>query len=395
MSRTLLARGARASSVLIAVLAFGVATMAIAQTDVTTSRISGTVKDADGGALPGVTVEAKNEETGLVLTATTNQQGFYQIINLPPGSYTVTAMLSGFTPAATENVRLLLGTTPTVNFILQLVGVSEAITVTGTVRTVEVTNTSASTTIQTEQIKALPVAGRDFRSLVLLTPETRFDRERGNISISGQRGINTNVTVDGVDFNNAFFGGTVGGAEGRAPLSISQESVKEFSVVTNGASVEFGRTGGGVVNVITKSGTNRFHGSAFYYNQPQDLISDFADGREPSEQDKEQFGASLGGPILKDRLFFFGSYDQQKRSETVPITSVIIDPEIFARYPALHTEPEYVSTQDGDVLFGRLDLQLGSSHRFMARGNFTDYEGINGTSTAQTRADTFNGIEGL
>jgi hypothetical protein len=395
MRRPLLRRYARALSILVAVFAFAVAGTVLAQTDVTTSRISGTVKDADGGALPGVTVEAKNEETGLVLTATTNQQGFYQIINLPPGSYTVTAMLSGFTPAATENVRLLLGTTPTVNFILQLVGVSEAITVTGTVRTVEVTNTSASTTIQTEQIKALPVAGRDFRSLVLLTPETRFDRERGNISISGQRGINTNVTVDGVDFNNAFFGGTVGGAEGRAPLSISQESVKEFSVVTNGASVEFGRTGGGVVNVITKSGTNRFHGSAFYYNQPQDLISDFADGREPSEQDKEQFGASLGGPILKDRLFFFGSYDQQKRSETVPITSVIIDPEIFARYPALHTEPEYVSTQDGDVLFGRLDLQLGSSHRFMGRGNFTDYEGINGTSTAQTRADTFNGIEGL
>ena len=87
------------------------------------------------------------------------------------------------------------------------------------------------------------------------------------------------MTIDGVDYNNAFFGGTVGGAEGRAPLSISQESIKEFTVITNGASVEFGRSGGGFVNVITKSGTNNLHGSVFYYNQPQSLISDFANGR--------------------------------------------------------------------------------------------------------------------
>ena len=111
---------------------------------------------------------------------------------------------------------------------------------------------------------------------MLLTPESRLDSERGNLSISGQRGINTNVTVDGVDYNNAFFGGTTGAAEGRAPLSISQESIKEFSVITNGASAEFGRSGGGFVNVITKNGTNNLHGSGFYYNQPQSLISDFA-----------------------------------------------------------------------------------------------------------------------
>ncbi len=104
---------------------------------------------------------------------------------------------------------------------------------------------------------------------MLLTPESRLESERGNLSLSGERGINTSITVDGVDYNNAFFGGAVGGAEGRAPLSISQESIKEFSVVTNGASVEYGRSGGGFVNIITKSGTNNLHGSVFYFNQPQ------------------------------------------------------------------------------------------------------------------------------
>jgi hypothetical protein len=392
----------------------GVSAGALAQTDVTTSRISGTVKDTEGGVLPGVTVTALNQETGLEVTTTSDGDGFYRLLNLPTGTYTVTAELPGVNKVTNESVKLQLGSAPTVNFTIPLAGVTAAVQVTSEVPLVEVTNTAASTTISEEQIRALPVAGRDFKALVLLTPETRFDSERGNLAISGQRGINTNVTIDGVDFNNAFFGGTVGGAEGRAPLAISQESIKEFTVITNGASVEFGRTGGGVVNVITKSGTNEFHGSGFYYWQPQDLISDFADsecsgvttpttacqngviqGREPSDQEKKQYGASLGGPIMKDKLFFFASYDNQDRSETVQISPDVLDSDIFARYPVLASPETYVSTQDGSVLFGRLDFNATASHRFMVRGNFTDYEGVNGTSTGTTRTESYNGLEGL
>ena len=110
-------------------------------------------------------------------------------------------------------------------------------------------------------------------------------------------------------FADAAFGGTVGGAEGRAPLSVSQESIKEFSVITNGASVEFGRSGGGFVNVVTKSGGNSLHGSAFYYYQPQDMIEDFANGVEPADQEKDQYGGSIGGRIIEDRLFYFVSLE--------------------------------------------------------------------------------------
>lgn len=385
-------RGQVCAWVLLALL---VAVPAAAQTDVTTSRISGTVSDGEGSPLPGVSVQASNQETGLVVPGVTDERGFYRLLNLPTGLYTVTATLEGFTSVARPDIRLLLGSTPSVDFSLQLSTVSETITVTSEVPVVEVTNTSASTTITNEQIENIPINGRDFKSLVLLTPQTRTDSERGNLSIGGQRGINTNVTVDGVDFNNAFFGGTVGGAEGRAPLAISQESIKEFTVITNGASVEFGRSGGGFVNIITKSGTNNLHGSGFYYDQPQSLISNFANGAEPADQNKRQFGASLGGAIVQDKLFYFVSYDRQDQEITVPIAGSVLSDAVFARYPILASPEQYVQTRDGDVTFGRLDYQLSQSHRFMVRANLTDYEGINGTSNAQFRTASYNGLEGL
>jgi hypothetical protein len=384
----------------------GLAGAAFAQTDVTTSRVSGTVEDSSKAPLPGVTVEATNKDTGLVQVTVTDANGFFRILNLPTGNYRLTATLDGFATSTAENVRLLIGSTPTVNFTLQSARVSETISVTAEAPTVEVTNTQIGTTIQSEQIKNLPTPGTDFRQLVVLTPETRFDSERGNISISGQRGINTNVTVDGVDYNNAFFGGTTGAAEGRAPLSLSEESIKEFSVITNGASVEFGRSGGGFVNVITKSGTNSLHGSGFYYNQPQSLISDFATPRmapgqtftgtvKPADQKKDQYGASLGGAIIHDKLFYFLSYDNQKQDITVPIASSVLNPAVFARYPALASPDNYVQTRDGNVSFGRVDYQMNDANRIMVRANIAKYTGENGTSNAQNRAASYNGVEGM
>ncbi len=383
-------------------VAFGLAAVPVlAQTDVTTSRISGVVEGADGAPIPGVTVEATNTETGLVQVAVTDEAGFFRVLNLPTGTYKVTASLDGFATSTADNVRLLLGSTPSINFTLQSSTVAESITVTAEeLPVVEVTNTQIGTTIQSEQIEAIPSAGRDFKQLVLLTPESRLDSERGNLSLSGERGINTSITVDGVDYNNAFFGGAVGGAEGRAPLSISQESIKEFAVVTNGASVEYGRSGGGFVNIITKSGTNNLHGSLFYFNQPESLISDFPRvgttlGREPNDQSKEQFGGSIGGSIVKDKLFYFLSYDNQDQSLTVPINSSNLPASVFAKWPVLASPPAYVQTQDGSVAFGRLDYQVNPAHRLMVRANMIDYEGINGTSSSAARTESFNGVEEL
>ncbi len=376
----------------VAALALGLAMPAFAQTDVTTSRISGAVRDQDGGVLPGATVEAVNQETGLVLRAVCDTNGNYRIFNMPTGLYTVTASLSGFKSSTRKDVRLVLGSAPTIDFTLQLETFAEVITVTSEAPLVEVTNTVSGTTILTEQIASLPVSGRDFENLVYLTPESLKERQRGYISLSGQRGIATNVTIDGVDNNNAFFGGTTGDAEGRAPLAISQETIKEFSVITNGAPAEFGRSGGGFVNVITKSGTNQFHGSVFYYNQPQDLVADPPVGKL-NDQKKAQFGFSLGGPILKDRLFFFTALDNQKQDETVVIDPIVLDADVFAKWPVLRSDPEYIRTNDGRVAFGRLDYFASPSHRFMGRINYSDYDGQNGTSASPTRAASYNGLE--
>ncbi len=253
------------------------------------------------------------------MRATTDERGFYRLQNLPTGSYSITAKLQGFKEAVHPDVRLALGMSPTVDVTMELGAFTETVTVTSEVPQVEVTNTAASTTILTEQLATIPLNGRNFTDLVLATPEARRESERGYLSLSGQRGVNTNVMLDGVDFNNAFFGGVAGDAEGRAPLNLSKEAVKEFTVITNGASAEFGRSGGGFVNAITKSGTNAFHGGAWYYKQPQSLIADYPGGVKPADQKKDQYGVDLGGPILKDRLFFFASYDEQKQDLTVPI----------------------------------------------------------------------------
>ncbi|HYG63176.1 MAG TPA: carboxypeptidase-like regulatory domain-containing protein, partial [Thermoanaerobaculia bacterium] len=155
-------------------LLLAVTPWAAAQTDVTTSRISGTVSDAGDSPLPGVTVTASNTETGLQVSGVTDERGFYRLLNLPTGIYDVAASLDGFVTSQADNVRLLLGSTPTINFTLSSSSVAETITVTSEAPVVEVTNTTIGTTIQEEQIEALPVAGRDFKNLVLLTPETRL-----------------------------------------------------------------------------------------------------------------------------------------------------------------------------------------------------------------------------
>lgn len=376
-----------------AFLVFGLAGVALAQTDVTRTRVTGSVKDIDGGVLPGVTVVVKSLDTGQVWQTATDARGFYRLVDLPSGGYEVTASLAGFGTARKADVRLMLGSSPSIDFTLQLAGTAEAITVTSEVPMVEVTNTTAATTIQTEQLNSLPLAGRDFLNMVLLTPETRRDAERNGLSISGQRGINTNITVDGVDFNNPFFGGQAAGAEGRAPLSISQESIKEFSVITNGASVEFGRSGGGFVNVITKNGTNQLKGSAFYYTQPNKYISPRVDGTHLNDQDRKQYGASLGGPLLKDKLFFFTSFDAQKATVDYQVASYAWNPAIWAKYPALTSDPSWKTGVDGRTLFGRLDYQFSGSHRLTGRGNYTDYLGENATNTFTGNGTNYNGIE--
>ena len=401
-----LRRPSCAALVLSALALLVVAAPVCAQTDVTTGRIAGVVTDESGGPLPGATIEAKNTATGLTLVQVTDGRGLYRILNVPGGTYDITASIARFEKKKKTAV-VTLGSAPTVDFALRLSAVAQEVTVTGEVPAVETTQTATQTTVDANAIASLPSNGRNFTNFVLLAPNTQIDTQRGNLSLAGQRGIDTNITVDGTDNNNAFFGGAAGAAEGRSPFQISQESVKEFQVIQNGASVELGRSGGGFVNVVTKSGTNAFHGSGFYYNRPDSLVADFqADptalalglvspsSLAPRDQKTQQYGASIGGPIVKDRLFFFGSWDKQNQSTFQPVSTTIVDPDIFAKYPDLTSTPDYNWEQNGQIFFGRLDFQATDQHRFLVRGNFMTYDGPNGSRIGSQYASTYNGLEG-
>src|SRR5678815_4106523 len=248
----------------------------LAQSQITTGQIQGLVQDANGAVVPGVNVEIKNLETGLSRSVTTNEEGRYVALGLPPGNYSVTATKQGFATTLIPSTPLTVGQSLTANFALKVSDVAETITVT-TTPTVDTVKTEVSTTINEMAVSTTPILGRKFEDLLTLTPGVSIVQgpDGDEINFAGQRGIFNNVSVDGGDYNNGFFGEQAGGQ--RAAIDITLEAVKEFQVVATGASAEFGRTAGGVINVITKSGTNDVHGSAFYFQRFEGLTANTSD----------------------------------------------------------------------------------------------------------------------
>lgn len=289
-----------------------------------TGGINGTITDPQGGVVPNASVTVTNIGTNSVVTATTNADGGFRIANLQPGTYRVATTVSGFAPANAENVVVEVGQSTSIDIPLTLGTATAEVEVTGEAPVINTNDNTSSTNINQTSINELPINGRRASNFVLLTPGVAPDGNFGLISFRGISGLLNNSTVDGGDNNQAFFSEERGRT--RINYSISQDAVREFSVNTSNYSAEFGRAAGGVVNTVTKSGTNEFHGSAFYYLRDNRLGSRNAFsfqsvltpngpvtvGLKPKDQ-RHQFGGSLGGPIVKDRLFFFFSYDQQIR----------------------------------------------------------------------------------
>src|SRR5215213_3966990 len=280
----------------------------LAQSQITTGQIQGLVQDANGDLIPGVNVDVKNLETSLSRTATTNEDGRYVVLALPPGNYSVTAAKQGFATTILPNTPLTVGQTLTANFSLGVGEVAETITVT-TTPTVDTVKTQVSTTLNELAVSTTPILGRKFEDLLTLTPGVSITQgpDGDEINFAGQRGIFNNVTLDGGDYNNGFFGEQLGGQ--RAAIDIALEAVKEFQVVATGASAEFGRTAGGIINVITKSGTNDVHGSAFYFQRLEALTANTSDGRPLQGFHREQYGATIGGPFRTDKAFYFLAFE--------------------------------------------------------------------------------------
>ncbi len=351
-----------------------------------TGAIAGTVADASGGGLPGVSITAIQVETGALRTTTSTATGTFRIPVLAVGTYTVSAELSGFATAKVANVTVTVGGEATVKVKMEVASVQAAVTVSGEAPLIEATKTQVDSTVNERMIQNLPTNGRNFEDFVLTTPGVVTDVRLGDISFAGQRGTLNSLVVDGADNNNTFFGQALGRTgSGRAPYQFSQDAVKEFEVISNAYEAEYGRAGGAVINVVTKSGTNDFHGSGFYFYRDKNInAKDYIDalnGRAKAPYHFDQFGASVGGPLVRDKVFFFANYDGQRN--TIPNTVVLnvppgtpTDANTQAGIATLTPlAASWNRVQNQDVYLVKLDAEVSSSSHASLRYNRQDFTG--------------------
>jgi hypothetical protein len=378
-----------------------------AQSQATTGTIEGIVTDSTGAVLPGATVTFLNAGTGFTRDVVTDADGRYRGLALPLGTYTISVELAGFGKLQRESVPLAVGQTLRIDFTLGVAGVTEDVNVTGS-PVIETSRSEQSALIDERSVEDLPINGRNFIDFVKLAPTVGIVQgpDGAEISINGQRGIYNNVMIDGADANNPFFGEQRGGQ--RPKYIISLEAVKEFQVVTDGGSAEFGRSAGGFVNMVTKSGTNRLQGTGFYFGRYGWLLSENSDGTKDDDFSQHQFGGSLGGPIKRDRTFFFVSYDQNEE-ERLKSKAAFEDPainpnnegtrllNILSSRFGLNNEGGAANpmpqTNDALVLLGKVDSNITAQHQVSARYAYSWSQQINGTFDVPTWANSANGIE--
>src|SRR6266508_937871 len=305
-----------------------------AQTQITSGTIQGTVLDANGAAVPGASVELRNVETNFVRALSTDEGGRFVALQLPSGRYTITVAKQGFAPVIVEKADLTVGQALNLPISMKVSSVQETVTITAT-PTVDTVKTESSTTIDETTVETTPILGRKFEDLLTLTPGVSIVQgpDGDEITFAGQRGVFNNISLDGGDYTNGFFGEQVGGQ--RAAIDITLEAVKEFQVIATGASAEFGRTAGGIVNVITKSGTNQVKGSLFHYQRFEELTSNTSDGKPLEDFQREQFGGTVGGPVVKDKAFYFFAFEGVRENFLRPNLSQTIETPCPVSAPTL------------------------------------------------------------
>ena len=371
-----------------------------AQSQATTGIIRGVVTDPSGTVVAGATVVLVETQTGFQRQTVTNERGIFVASLLPLGSYDVTARAVGFSETRRNGVHVGVG--ETVNLSLALAAVQlQAVVVEARQPVVEASKVENSTRLPDAAIARLPNNGRNYLNLTLLTPNVGIVQgpDGDELSIAGQKGIHNNVMVDGADFNNPFFGEQRGGQ--RPPFTFNLDAVQEMVVTSTGANPEFGRSSGGFVNVVTKSGTNQLHGSVHYYGKDGALSGQAHHGTETLIPDftQHQFGFTLGGPIKRDRAFFFVAYDQQIYDETKQTNPNRIDPVLRAWMDTAYSgalRGDYGSiarTNDARVLMAKFDFRLSDRHNASLKYNYTWSEQANGTFDVDSWGRSANGLE--
>ncbi|HEX2271098.1 MAG TPA: TonB-dependent receptor [Pyrinomonadaceae bacterium] len=298
------------------------ASVALGQAQSNAADLQGTVRDATQAVVTTATVTARNPGTNVTRTATTNEDGFYRIVNLPPGTYEVIVEATNFKKAVLPNINVTIGQAAEVNVTLEPGEITESVTISdATSEIVETSKTAVATTIDQQRINNLPINERNYLSFALTTSTVGRDNGRPigpapttGLNFGGQRGRSNLVQVDGADNTD--------NSVNASRSTVSQEAVQEFQVVTNSFAPEFGRSAGGVVNVVTKSGTNDLHGNIFGFLRHRSFQARnaFAPVEDPPFT-RSQYGFTIGGPFDRDRTFFFFAFEQRRRNESGFFTS--------------------------------------------------------------------------
>ena len=386
-------------------------TSSTAQEGVTSGSLGGVVLAPDGTPVADAAVRVTSQAQGFERSVLTDASGRFRVPLLQPGLYTVTAELPPNQPVTVSDVRVTLGERTSVTLELQPVA-GEALEVTvGGATQIDVSQAGVAEGIDTEQISQLPTSGRDFTDFINLSGLVSLQpgiTTGGQFSIGGARTSGTNVQIDGADANNSFFSENRGSS--RVPFTFSLESVKEFQLITNGYDVEYGRYSGGVVNAVTKSGSNEFQGSAHFFWRDEAFTTDNFDGTQPSDFQAFQYGGTVSGPIVEDKLHYFVSGDFQQfdqptfaltpeRTNIHPDTiqrmqDILVDTYGFERSFIEDQFGTFTETLDQTNLFGRLDWTISPDHRLSVRVNYQDFTNKNdrlredGTE-ARTAGSTF------
>jgi hypothetical protein len=349
-----------------------------------TATLSGVVRDPSAVAAPGAKVTAINTATGTSRTATTDNEGRYSLTNLDPGSYDLRAELSGFKTSVRTGIVLSVGGTTEVDVALELGVVSDVVTVTQEAPLIDTAKAEVSRVVTETSIESLPIIGRNFVDFAKLSSGVAPGRENigggafkepdagvgasaaPRLSFGGQSELNTLILVDGADNIQTF--------TGLPRATPSQEAVQEFRILNNTFAAEYGRALGGFVNIVTKPGTNQLHGSAYYFGMNNALnVQPLLTGPNPALR-QNQYGATLGGPIKRDKTFFFANYEGQRRAESNKFSSVIFNNldaiNVVKRFYGLTPEvTNSLRTNDYDSFLGKIDHRLTENNLFSVRYN--------------------------
>ncbi len=370
--------------------------------------ITGTVTDPNGAAVPAAMIEVRNANTGGTQALATNGAGIYVAPFLPPGLYEITATKAGFAKVLRTNLTLQVGQTLTIDLALPLQTTTETVTVTGEPSVVDTQKTDMSQVVSATQQENLPLAGRRWESFALLTPNVTTDGGSGLVSYRGLSGLYNSSAVDGANNSQAFFSETKGRTT--IPYIYSMDSIQEFQVTSSNYSAELGQAAGGIVNAVTKSGTNTLHGDLFYYLRYPTLnaLDPLQKARgiytQPIHQ-QQQFGGSVGGPAIKDKLFYFFTYDGSRKINPISFTSTSNIPLLscgpLAATPCAAAKTylasllgAYPRFQNQDVGFGKLDYQFTPANRVSASFNLDNFKSPNSynpATTANNNSNTANG----